>query len=172
MADELNYEEIMKDLEPSVSEVKSVEDELEIPKVEVNVNIEYQKVESKGDKEDYKDDAQYVRGTLLRTIGKADRILESLMKKIVSADELMNIEEESFSKPQARYYEISSTLVKSICDASKELLNLHATNSKIKHENEWELKKEDTKDEANVTMSTQDLIRQIRESNFENQSIS
>lgn len=158
MSELLDINEIMPQ-----QEVTPVEDELEIPKVEVNVSIEYQKLESKGDKEDYNDDAQYVRGTLLRTIGKADKILESLMKKIVSADEMMNIEEESFSKPQAKYYEISSTLVKSICDASKELINLHATNSKIKHDNEWDNTNKENNQEKSV-MSTQELIRQIKES--------
>lgn len=158
MSELLDINEIMPQ-----QEVTPVEDELEIPKVEVNVSIEYQKLESKGDKEDYNDDAQYVRGTLLRTIGKADKILESLMKKIVSADEMMNIEEESFSKPQAKYYEISSTLVKSICDASKELINLHATNSKIKHDNEWDSANKENNQEKSV-MSTQELIRQIKES--------
>lgn len=149
-----------------IPKVTPVEEELDIPKVNVNINLSYDKAVSKGDEQDYSDDISYARNILLKTLASSDKILESLMKKIVANDEMMDIDGNDFSKPQARYYEVSSLLTKAICDISKELINLHATNTKIKHENDWNKNNNDVNDEKqNTGMTSMELIRHIKEAN-------
>lgn len=138
--------------------VTSVEDELDIPKVNINVELKYEKAEHKGDMEDYSDDIMYIRNILLKNISSADKILESLLKKIVANDEMNDMGDSNAVKSSPRYYEVSSLLIKSICDAGKELLNLHATNLKIKNDNGVE-KKNDENNGSN--MNVVELIRQI-----------
>jgi len=139
--------------------VTSVEDELDIPKVNINVELKYEKAEHKGDMEDYSDDIMYIRNILLKNISSADKILESLLKKIVANDEMNDMGDSNAAmKSSPRYYEVSSLLIKSICDAGKELLNLHATNLKIKNDNGTE-KKNDENNGNN--MNVVELIRQI-----------
>lgn len=139
--------------------VSSVEDELDIPKVNINVELKYEKAEHKGDMEDYSDDIMYIRNILLKNISSADKILESLLKKIVTNDEMNDMgDNNAFMKSSPRYYEVSSLLIKSICEAGKELLNLHATNLKIKNDNGVE-KKNDENNGNN--MNVVELIRQI-----------
>jgi hypothetical protein len=137
--------------------INSIEDELGIPTVKVDVDIHYEKAESKGDKEDYQDDLAYSRNVLLKSLGTADKILESLMKKIAANDQI-TVDDETSPRIQVKYYEITPVLVKSICDASKELINLHISNTKVKNENSWN-SKEDTK---NAGETTNDVLRKLK----------
>jgi hypothetical protein len=154
--EKLNYKEIFP-------EVISIEEELDIPEVKVNVEVHFDTIESKGDKEDFVDDIHYIRTKLKNSIGQADLILNSLMKKIMVDDEI-SASDDNFPKAQYRYYEVSSTLLKSICDASKELINLHTTNVKTKREMDWEEKSIDNKEEVNNKRSgsLSDLLKNIK----------
>ena len=164
MSENININKLFDDT-PEILEkeqkVTSVEDELDIPTVKVDVDIHYQKAISKGDKEDYEDDMAYARNTLLKSLGSADKILESLMKKIVANDQI-SVDDDTSPKIQVKYYEISTILVKSICDASKELINLHVANSKVKHDNPWV---EQVENKQNNTMTTNELLKHIKEMN-------
>ena len=147
-----------EDVIPQTSDVIPVEEELDIPRVNINVELKYEKAEHKGDMEDYSDDIMYIRNVLLKNISSADKILESLLKKIVANDEMNDMGDSNAMKSSPRYYEVSSLLIKSICDAGKELLNLHATNLKIKGDN-TEKKDEDNKGN---NLNVVDLIREIK----------
>lgn len=147
-----------EDSNPQTPEVVPVEEELDIPKVHIDVDLKYEKAEHKGDIEDYSDDIQYVRNILLKNLASADKILESLMKKITVNDELDSLNDTNGGRYQAKYYEISTLLIKSICDAGKELINLHSTNLKIKSDN-GEKKENDTNGN---NLNVVELIRQIK----------
>jgi len=147
-------------------EVKSPSEQLDIPEVKVEVEIKFDPIESKGDKQDYVDDIQYVRTKLLHSIGKADKLLDNLVT-MISMDEAL-IEMSQPPKGYYRYYDVSTQLLKSIADASKELISLHSQNLKIKKDMEWltesESEKESEKEnkEVNKKRNINDLIEEVK----------
>lgn len=144
-------------------EVKSPSEQLDIPEVKVEVEIKFDPVETKGDKQDYIDDIQYVRTKLLHSIGKADKLLDNLVTMIAMDEALIELSQPP--KGYYRYYDVSTSLLKSITDASKELINLHSQNLKIKKDMEWlkESENEDTdKKEVNKKKNVNDLIKEVK----------
>lgn len=145
-------------------EVKSPSEQLDIPEVKIEVEIKFEPIESKGDKQDYVDDIQYVRTKLLHSIGKADKLLDNLVT-MISMDEAL-IEMSQPPKGYYRYYDVSTQLLKSITDASKELISLHSQNLKIKKDMKWltESDKESEKDnkEVNKKKNINDLINEVK----------
>lgn len=144
-------------------EVKSPSEQLDIPEVKVEVEIKFDPVETKGDKQDYIDDIQYVRTKLLHSIGKADKLLDNLVTMIAMDEALIELSQPP--KGYYRYYDVSTSLLKSITDASKELINLHGQNLKIKKDMEWlkESENEDTdKKEVNKKKNVNDLIKEVK----------
>lgn len=132
----LEYDEIFdQKINDFEQNTVSVEDELDIPDLKVDINVTFDSIESKGDKEDFISDMQYLRTKLLQGIAQADQILNSLMKRIKIDDELTTVD--AAPKGFYRYYEVSSQILKQICDASKELVNLHSSNTKIKKDMGW-----------------------------------
>ncbi len=161
--DKLNYEDIFSTQEKVEieKEVKSIEDELDIPEMKVSVDIKFDALETKSDEEDFLHDINYARTQLLKSMGQADQILQSLLKKIISDDEQMV----EVKRAAPRYYEVSSQILKSICDASKEIVALHAQNIKIKKDMEWNIKNkvnnEDDKSENVVKEEPKKTLREI-----------
>lgn len=140
--DKLIFEDIFpSEQEPQPEDFNS---SLDIPDIKVDVNISFETPKSEGDKEDFDKDLQYVRNKLLNSIGQADQILTSLLKKII-VDDTTSMLPEQQPKGYYKYYEASTQLLKSICDSSKELLNLHSTNIKTKKEMGW-IKQDDEKE--------------------------
>ena len=145
-------------------EVKAPSDQLDIPEVKIEVEIKFDKIDSKGDKQDYVDDIQYVRTKLLHSIGKADKLLDNLVTMIATDEALIELSQPP--KGYYRYYDVSTSLLKSITDASKELINLHSQNLKIKTEMEWlkDNASEEDKDkkEVNKKKNVNDLIKEVK----------
>ena len=132
----LQFDDIFdQSVEDTEKTIISAEEELDVPEMKVDVNIQFDKVESVDDETDFTHDMQYLRTKLLNSIEQADQILQSLLKRIIIDDTIA-----ADSTPQRgyyRYYEVSSQILKQICDASKELVNLHTSNTKIKKEMGW-----------------------------------
>lgn len=172
----LDYNEIFqKDIENIQDElgITSINEELEIPEIKVTVDIKCEPIESDGDEKDFSNDVQYLRGKLLHSVGKADQILESLLKKIRIDDE-MDLAQPNSSKSYYRYYEVSAQLLKSICDASRELVNLHASSVKIKKDMNWlEVKsKEEAIEKIEKTRGNlREIVNNIRDIKAEDQSV-
>jgi hypothetical protein len=137
--DLLKFEDVFE--EKANMEIVSAEDELDIPKVQVTVDINFEKIESKGEKDDFENDIQYVRTKLLHSIGQADKILNSVIGVITATEQTTGLNE----PPRGfhNYYDVSTQLLKSICEASKELINLHTQNLKTRESMGW-MKKEET----------------------------
>jgi len=136
--DLLKFEDVFE--EKQNMEIVSVESELEIPEIKVTVDINFEKIETKGDKADFENDIQYVRTKLLHSIGSADKILNSVISVITATEETTGLNQ----PPRGfhNYFEVSTQLLKSICDASKELINLHTQNLKTRESMGW-LKKDE-----------------------------
>ncbi len=162
MNETLQFEDVFQQPEKKDIEVKSIEETFDIPEVKVEVEIKFDPIETKGDKQDFSDDINYVRTKLLHSIGKADKILDNLLA-MISMDEKL-IEMSQPPKGYYRYYDVSTQLLKSITDASKELINLHSQNLKIKKDMEWlevvEVKEEDKI--VNKKVKLNDLIRDVK----------
>lgn len=136
MEDEkLQFDDIFSKKADKEVEIQSPEDELDVPEMKVDVQVHFDKIESNGDQEDFQSDIQYLRTKLLRSIAQADKILTSLLKKISIDDEI--IDSSDTPRGYYRYYEVSTQILKQICDASKELVNLHTANMKTKKEMGW-----------------------------------
>lgn len=147
--------------------VVNPEDELEIPPLKVDVKIDFEKIESIDDKTDFISDMQYLRTKLLTGIGQADQILQSLLKRINIDDSLNG---DTQPKGFYRYYEVSSQILKQICDASKELVNLHASNTKIKKDMGWDKVKTDEEvniGDRKVNMTLKDIISEVKKENHD-----
>jgi hypothetical protein len=138
--DLLKFEDVFEE-KLNKMEIVSAEDELNIPEVKVTVDINFEKIESKGEKDDFENDIQYVRTKLLHSIGQADKILNSVIGVITATEQTTGLNE----PPRGfhNYYDVSTQLLKSICEASKELINLHTQNLKTRESMGW-MKKEET----------------------------
>jgi hypothetical protein len=151
-------------------EPKSPEEALDIPTVHVSVDINFEPIENKGDEENFNHDIQYVRTKLLNAIGQADHVLTSLIKLITIDEQLVSMDQPP--KGFYRYYDVSTQLLKSISESSKELINLHSNNVKIKKEMEWNTKKEDidaqkedgekVQEIVNKTSTLKDLVSKVK----------
>lgn len=172
--EKLDYNDIFP-IEKEV-QVEDFNDALDIPEIKVDVNISFETPESEGDKIDFDKDIQYVRNKLLNGIGQADKILTSLLKKIIIDDETSMMPEQQ-SKGYHKYYEASTELLKSICDSSKELLNLHSLNLKTKKDMGWikesEEIEEDKPDEKPQKTSGKlsDIVNKFKTAEKENKNV-
>lgn len=167
MKETLQLEDIFDKSTSNDIEVKSPSEQLEIPDVKVEVEIKFDPIVSKSDKEDFIDDIQYVRTKLLHSIGKADKLLDNLVTMIAMDEALIEMSQPP--KGYYRYYDVSTSLLKSITEASKELINLHSQNLKIKKEMEWikepenqETEIEESKKEVNKKKNINDLIKEVK----------
>lgn len=173
--EKLDYHEVF----PMEQEVQPEDfnDALDIPEIRVDVNINFETPASEGEKIDFDKDIQYVRNKLLNGIGQADKILTSLLKKIIIDDETSMMPEQQ-TKGYHKYYEASTELLKSICDSSKELLNLHSLNLKTKKEMGWIKEEEDgdgeeKPDEKPKKMSgnLSDIVNKFKNTEKENKNV-
>lgn len=163
-AKKLDYDDIFDQAVDDFQNQKvvDIEDSLEIPPLKVDVNINFDKIESIDDKTDFISDMQYLRTKLLTGIGQADQILQSLLKRINIDD---SINGDNQPKGFYRYYEVSSQILKQICDASKELVNLHTSNSKIKKDMGWTEISEVNNGDKKTSATLQDVINEIKKEN-------
>lgn len=164
--DLLKFEDVFE--EKANMEIVSAEDELDIPKVQVTVDINFEKIESKGEKDDFENDIQYVRTKLLHSIGQADKILNSVIGVITATEQTTGLNE----PPRGfhNYYDVSTQLLKSICEASKELINLHTQNLKTRESMGWmkkeeaEVKSENGEEIVNKNKSNlRDIVNAVKE---------
>lgn len=147
--DLLKFEDVFEEPEKKM-QIVSAEDELNIPEVKVTVDINFEKIESKGEKDDFENDIQYVRTKLLHSIGQADKILNSVIGVITATEQTTGLNE----PPRGfhNYYDVSTQLLKSICEASKELINLHTQNLKTRETMGW-IKKAEVKENDDETVN-------------------
>lgn len=163
--DLLKFEDVFE--EKANMEIVSAEDELDIPKVQVTVDINFEKIESKGEKDDFENDIQYVRTKLLHSIGQADKILNSVIGVITATEQTTGLNE----PPRGfhNYYDVSTQLLKSICEASKELINLHTQNLKTRESMGWMKKEEAVKSENDDSVvnknrsNLKDIVNAVKE---------
>jgi hypothetical protein len=147
--DLLKFEDVFEEPEKKM-QIVSAEDGLDIPEVKVTVDINFEKIESKGEKDDFENDIQYVRTKLLHSIGQADKILNSVIGVITATEQTTGLNE----PPRGfhNYYDVSTQLLKSICEASKELINLHTQNLKTRETMGW-IKKTEVKENDEETVN-------------------
>ena len=168
--EKLEFSDIFEKTEGIDAGIKSIESELDIPTIHVDVNLTFDAINSEGDKEDFTKDVAYVRTKLLHSIAKADNILNSLIKLMVIDDQLMAMNEPP--KGFHRYYEVSTQLLKSISDASKELISLHTQNLKIRKEMDIGTKTDKPEEKVNTKMSIQELLKKAKEARLEDNGTS
>lgn len=132
-------------LEPIIEYDEIVTEDKQISTVEENLPAVSDNV---GDNKEMKDDIKYVRGNLYDMIQNGTRSLDELMSL---ADQMQH----------PRAYEVIATLMKTMLEANRELVDLQAKRKELLQEEIKATAKTQTINN-NLIMSTKDLITMLK----------